>query len=108
MAVSETTKTNGRGRATQARPAREQEESYGPGDSGALGAGARAMEILAPEGGLAVLDPVSFGKAISRLGNEVARRPVPTLRAVSRLGAGLALTGMAAAGRAAGIKTPPA
>jgi polyhydroxyalkanoate synthase len=65
------------------------------------------MEILAPEGGLAVLDPVSFGKALTRLGNEVARRPVPTLRAMSRLGTGLALTGMAAAGRAAGVKTPP-
>jgi Poly(3-hydroxyalkanoate) synthetase len=110
MAASETsTKTNGRGRAgATRRRAPEPEEPYGSSEGGALGAGARAMEILAPEGGLAVLDPVSFGKALSRFGNEVARRPVPTLRAVSRLGTGLALTGLAAAGRAAGIKTPPA
>ena len=107
MAISETsTKTNGRGRAAGRRD-KEPQETYGPSEGGALGAGARAMEILAPEAGLAVLDPVSFGKAISRLGNEVARRPVPTLRALTRLGAGLALTGMSAAGRAAGIKTPP-
>jgi polyhydroxyalkanoate synthase len=117
MAVSETStpgargvpenKSNGRGRA-KAQRAAEPQETYGAGESGALGAGARAMEILAPEAGLAVLDPVSFGKALTRFGNEVARRPVPTLRALSRLGAGLALTGVAAAGRAAGIKTPPA
>jgi polyhydroxyalkanoate synthase len=108
MAVSDTsTKTNGKGRAGASRAA-EPEERYGPSEGGALGAGARAMEILAPEGGLAVLDPVSFGKALSRLSSEVARRPVPTLRAFSRFGAGLALTGIAAAGRAAGIKTPPA
>jgi polyhydroxyalkanoate synthase subunit PhaC len=117
MAVSETStpgvrgapdkKTNGRGRSAEAKRTKEPQETYGPSESGALGAGARAMEILAPEGGLGVLDPVSFGKALSRLGNEVARRPVPTLRALSRLGAGLALTGVAAAGRAAGIKTPP-
>ncbi|MDQ3945112.1 MAG: poly-beta-hydroxybutyrate polymerase, partial [Actinomycetota bacterium] len=109
MAVSETsTKTNGRGRAAEAKRAKEPQETYGPSEGGSLGAGARAMEVLAPEGGLGVLDPVSFSKALSRFGNEVARRPVPTLRALSRLGAGLALTGVAAAGRAAGIKTPPA
>ncbi len=108
MGVSETArKTNGRGGGRAAQTTRGPEETYGPSESGSLGAGARAMEILAPEGGLAVLDPVSFGKALTRLGTEVARRPVPTLRAMSRLGTGLALTGMAAAGRAAGIKTPP-
>ena len=80
---------------------------YGPSEGGALGAGARAMEILAPEGGLAVLDPVSFGKALSRLSSEVARRPVPTLRAFSRFGAGLALTGIGRRRPGGGIKTPP-
>ena len=109
MPDSETvTKSNGRGRSAETKRVKEPQETYGSSEGGALSAGARAMEILAPEGGLAVLDPVSFGKALSRLGSEIARRPVPTLRAMSRLGAGLALTGVAAAGRAAGIKTPPA
>ena len=100
-------KANGRGRTRMGAPREAQETDGSSGEGGARGAGARAMEILAPEAGLAVLDPVSFGKALSVLSGEVARRPVPTLRALSRLGAGLALTGVAAAGRAAGIKTPP-
>ena len=66
------TKTNGRGRTTEAKRAKEPQETYGANESGALGAGARAMEILAPEGGLGVLEPVSFGKALTRLGSEVA------------------------------------
>ncbi len=69
-------------------------------------AGAQAAEILAPETGLAAIDPVSFGKALTRFGTEVARRPLPTIAAVARCGTGLGLTGLAAAGRAVGLKTP--
>jgi len=71
-------------------------------------AGAQAAEILAPETGLAALDPVSFSKALGRFGSEVARRPLPTLAAVARCTTGLGLTGIAAAGRAVGLKTPGA
>ena len=52
------------------------------------------------------LDPVSFSKALRRFGAEVARRPLPTIAAVARCGTGLSLTGLAAAGRAVGLKTP--
>ena len=69
-------------------------------------AGARAAEILAPETGLAALDPVSFSKALTRFGTEVARRPLSAIAAVARCGTGLSLTGLAAAGRAVGLKTP--
>jgi polyhydroxyalkanoate synthase len=69
-------------------------------------AAAQAAEILAPESGLAGLDPVSFSKALGRFGTEVARRPLPTIAAVARCGTGLSLTGLAAAGRAIGLKTP--
>src|SRR4051794_41311628 len=69
-------------------------------------AAARAAEILAPESGLGTLDPVSFSKALGRFGTEVARRPLPTIAALARAGTGLSLTGMAAAGRAVGLKTP--
>jgi polyhydroxyalkanoate synthase subunit PhaC len=69
-------------------------------------AGAQAAEILAPESGLAALDPVSFSKALGRFGTEVARRPLPTIAAMARWGTGLGLTGFAAAGRAVGLKTP--
>ncbi|HVW31455.1 MAG TPA: alpha/beta fold hydrolase, partial [Acidimicrobiia bacterium] len=68
----------------------------------------RAAEILAPETGLAALDPVSFSKALGRFGTEVARRPLPTLAAMARCGTGLGLTGLAAASRAVGLKTPGA
>ncbi|HLF41450.1 MAG TPA: poly-beta-hydroxybutyrate polymerase, partial [Acidimicrobiia bacterium] len=109
MAVSETSgKGNGRGRATSRRTLRPAplpgpETNFEP-----LDVGARAAEILAPEGGLAALDPVAFGKALTRFGTEVARRPVPTVRAITRLGTGLALSGVAAAGRAGGLKLPGA
>jgi polyhydroxyalkanoate synthase subunit PhaC len=69
-------------------------------------AGAQAAEVLAPETGLAALDPVSFSKALGRFSTEVARRPLPAIAAVARCGTGLSLTGLAAAGRAVGLKTP--
>jgi polyhydroxyalkanoate synthase len=103
---------NGRGRTTARTkaavidaPAQEQAERRG---SASHHAGARAAEVLAPETGLAALDPVSFSKALGRFGTEVARRPLPTLAAMARCGTGLGLTGMAAAGRAVGLKTPGA
>ncbi|HYT38962.1 MAG TPA: alpha/beta fold hydrolase [Acidimicrobiia bacterium] len=103
---------NGRGRTTaRARtavidpPTDESAERRG---SASHHAGARAAEVLAPESGLAALDPVSFSKALGRFGSEVARRPLPTIAAVARCGTGLSLTGLAAAGRAAGMKTPGA
>jgi polyhydroxyalkanoate synthase subunit PhaC len=110
MTVSETTTGNGRGRATSRRgksttSAPEQD----PGsESGIQGAAARAAEVLAPETGLAALDPVSFSKALTRFGTEVARRPVPTLRALTRYGTGLGVSGLASAGRAVGMKMPGA
>jgi polyhydroxyalkanoate synthase subunit PhaC len=101
---------NGRGRAagrTTAAvidpPADQTAERRG---SASHHAGARAAEILAPETGLAGLDPVSFSKALARFGTEVARRPLPAIAAVARCGTGLSLTGLAAAGRAVGLKTP--
>ena len=103
---------NGRGRTTaRARtavidpPTDESAERRG---SASHHAGARAAEVLAPESGLAALDPVSFSKALGRFGSEVARRPLPTIAALARCGTGLSLTGLAAAGRAAGMKTPGA
>lgn len=108
MAVSDTARAgNGKGSAPRARVRTlPHDRTEATGEHASQGAGARAVEILAPETGLAALDPVSFGKALTRFGAEVARRPVPTLRAFSRAGAGLALTGMAAAGRAVGLKAP--
>ncbi|MDQ1514520.1 MAG: poly[(R)-3-hydroxyalkanoate] polymerase subunit PhaC [Actinomycetota bacterium] len=101
---------NGRGRAngrTKAAvidpPAEETRERRG---SAAEQAAAQAAEILAPESGLGTLDPVSFGKALGRFGTEVARRPLPTIAAMARYGTGLSLTGLAAAGRSVGLKTP--
>ena len=38
----------------------------------------------------------------------MARRPLPTIAAMARCGTGLSLTGLAAAGRAVGMKTPGA
>ena len=108
MSPSETSRTgNGKSTTTTKRPTR----SFGPSpaDAGGIGpqeVGARAMEALAPEGALGTLDPVSFGKALTKFGSEIARRPVPTLKALSKVGSGLALTGFAAAGRAVGLKTP--
>jgi polyhydroxyalkanoate synthase len=111
MATPQTEGTgNGHGRAagrTRAAviepPADQATERRG---SASHHAGARAAEILAPETGLAALDPVSFSKALARFGTEVARRPLPTIAAVARCGTGLSLTGLAAAGRAVGLKTP--
>lgn len=103
------TEGNGRGRPGRTRaalvdpPADESTERRG---SASQHAAARAAEVLAPEGGLGVLDPVSFSKALGRFGAEVARRPLPTIAAVTRAGTGLGLTGLAAAGRAVGFKTP--
>ncbi|HEV7686634.1 MAG TPA: hypothetical protein VGQ80_08695, partial [Acidimicrobiia bacterium] len=74
--------------------------------SAAQQAAAQAAEILAPESGLGTLDPVSFSKALGRFGTEVVRRPMPTIAAVARYGTGLSLTGLAAAGRSVGLKTP--
>jgi polyhydroxyalkanoate synthase len=113
MATPQTEGTgNGRGRTTGRTraavidtPAGEADERRG---SASQHAGARAAEILAPEGGLAALDPVSFSKALGRFGSEVARRPLPTIAAVARCGTGLSLTGFAAASRAIGLKTPGA
>jgi len=112
MATPETERTtgNGQGRATGrtraavADPLREEQaERRG---SASQHAGSQAAEVLAPEGGLAALDPVSFSKALGRFGTEVARRPLPAMAAVARCGTGLGLTGLAAAGRAVGLKTP--
>lgn len=103
------TEGNGRGRPGRTRaalvdpPADESTERRG---SASQHAAARAAEVLAPEGGLGVLDPVSFSKALGRFGAEVARRPLPTIAAVTRAGTGLGFTGLAAAGRAVGFKTP--
>jgi polyhydroxyalkanoate synthase subunit PhaC len=111
MPVRETSSGgNGRGRAgsRRTRPARDLGEPDQITEPGIAGAAAQAAEVLAPEGGLAGLDPVSFSKALTHLGTEVARRPVPTLRAFSRYGAGLGVAGMAAAARAVGMKTPGA
>src|SRR5207248_9884272 len=92
---------NGRGRASgrtrapaMAPPAEPAAERRG---SASQHAGAQAAEVLAPETGLAALDPVSFSKALGRFGSEVARRPLPTIAAVARCGTGLSLTGLAAA-----------
>lgn len=108
-------KGNGRARTTARRATRSgRADGYQAppepeaADFGSLGAAARAAEILGPEIGLAAMDPVSFGRALSQLGTEVARRPVPTLRAVTRYGAGLGLTGLVAVGRTVGITTPGA
>jgi polyhydroxyalkanoate synthase len=84
-------------------PREEQAERRG---SASEHAGSQAAEVLAPEGGLAALDPSSFSKALGRFGQEVARRPLPTMAAMARAGTGLGLTGLAAAGRAVGLKTP--
>src|SRR5437870_3081125 len=110
MTVSETTTGNGRGRATSRRdtPTTSAPEQDSGAERGVLGAAARAAEVLAPETGLAALDPVSFSKALTRFGTEVARRPVPTLRALTRYGAGLGVSGLASAGRAVGMKMPGA
>jgi len=106
----------GRGRATSAGRAAGgartavADAPAGPGTdrrgSASQHAGAQAAEILAPESGLAGLDPVSFGKALGRFGSEVARRPLPAIAAMTRCGTGLGLAGLAAAGRAVGLKTP--
>ncbi|HYH50929.1 MAG TPA: alpha/beta fold hydrolase [Acidimicrobiia bacterium] len=96
-------RTSGRTKAAVIDPPSEQAERRG---SAAQHAGARAAEILAPEDGLAALDPVSFSKALGRFSAEVARRPLPTMAAVGRWSTGLGLTGLAAAGRAVGLKTP--
>src|SRR2546426_1863693 len=111
MAVSETSTTgNGRDRATsrRAKPSTSAPEPPSGAEGGALGAAAQAAEVLAPETGLAGLDPVSFSKAVARFGTEVARRPVPTLRALTRYGAGLGVSGLASVGRAVGMKMPGA
>jgi poly[(R)-3-hydroxyalkanoate] polymerase subunit PhaC len=113
MAISDTDATTGNGRkATTRRPSRQsaaaEPEGLAMGDQGALGAGARAMEALAPEAGLAAMDPVSFSKALGQFGAEIARRPVPTARALARAGAGMVVAGAAAAGRSMGIQTPGA
>jgi polyhydroxyalkanoate synthase len=112
MAISDTDSRAGNGKArTPGRRARQEtrdpkpEVTYG-GEEGSQGA--RAMEALAPEAGLAAMDPVSFSKAIAQLGAEIARRPVPTARAVARAGAGMVVAGAAAAGRSIGLKTPGA
>ena len=113
MATPQTERTgNGRARTTgRARaavigpPADEGAERRG---SAVQHAGAQAAEFLAPESGLAALNPVSFSKALGRFGTEVARRPLPTIAAMARYGTGLSLTGLAAAGRAVGLKTPGA
>ncbi len=97
-------RTSGRTKAAVAEPSREEQaERRG---SASQHAGSQAAEILAPEAGLAALDPVSFSKALGRFGTEVARRPLPALAAMARCGTGLGLTGVAAAGRAVGLKTP--
>ena len=115
MAISGTSsKGNGRGAGASRRTTRPAAAEAEAPPGGARGnpdaqlAGAQAVEILDPEAGLAALDPVSFSKAVTQFGTEVARRPVPTLRAVTRWGAGLALAGVASAGRAAGLKMPGA
>src|SRR5437764_5290365 len=103
---------NGRGRASGRTEAAVMAPPAGPAaerrGSASQHAGAQAAEVLAPEIGLAALDPVSFSKALGRFGSEVARRPLPTIAAVARCGTGLSLTGLAAAGRAVGVKTPGA
>jgi polyhydroxyalkanoate synthase subunit PhaC len=111
MSTPETERTTGNGhgsasrtRAAVAEPTREQQAER-RGSASQL-AGSQAAEVLGPEGGLAALDPVSFSKALGRFGSEVARRPLPTMAAVARCGTGLGLTGLAAAGRAVGLKTP--
>src|SRR5438874_418291 len=96
-------RATGRTKAAAIDPLAEPNERRG---SASQHAGAQAAEILAPESGLAALDPVSFSKALGRLSTEVARRPLPTIAAVARWGTGLSLTGVAAAGRAVGMKTP--
>jgi len=97
-------RTSGRTRAAVVDPPREEQaERRG---SASQHAGNQAAEVLGPEGGLAALDPVSFSKALGRFGTEVARRPLPALAAMARAGTGLGLTGVAAAGRAVGLKTP--
>ena len=111
MPVSErSSQANGRGRSSsrggRATVPPPETEPATPSREGSDGAGLRAAEVLAPESGLAAMDPISFGKAIQRFGAEVARRPLPTARALARYGTGVALTGAAAAGRAVGMKTP--
>src|SRR5438067_981209 len=118
MATPQTRSTgNGRGRPTGGARVAVEDSRTEPGGEQRAGerrgsasqqAGAQAAEILAPESGLAALDPVSFSKALGRFGSEVARRPLPTIAAVARCGTGLSLTGLAAAGRAVGVKTPGA
>ena len=112
MSTPETEHTTGNGQArgagrtraaVAAPPPEEQAERRG---SASQHAGSQAAEVLGPEGGLAALDPVSFSKALGRFGTEVARRPLPAMAAVARCGTGLGLTGLAAAGRAVGLKTP--
>src|SRR5437870_1900924 len=101
---------NGRGRSTGRTRSAVIEPPADPAaerrGSASHHAGARAAEVLAPESGLAGLDPVSFSKALGRFSTEVARRPLPTIAAMARCGTGLSLTGLAAAGRAVGLKTP--
>src|SRR5688500_11149274 len=111
MPVSErSSQANGRGRSSSrgGRAHVPPPEPDQPADSreGSSGAGLRAAEVLAPETGLAAMDPILLSKALQRFGAEVARRPLPTARAFARYGTGLALTGAAAAGRAIGLKTP--
>src|ERR1041384_500401 len=97
-------RTSGRTTAAVGDPPREEQaERRG---SASPHAGSQAAEVLAPEGGLAALDPVSFSKALGRFGSEVARRPLPTMAAMARCGTGLGLTGLAAARRAVGLNTP--
>jgi polyhydroxyalkanoate synthase subunit PhaC len=111
MAVSETSTTGngrGRGRARSPRPVDALSDQDFGAEAGARGAAARAAEALAPETGLAAIDPVSFSKALTRLGTEVVRRPVASLRAFTRYGAGLAVAGLTSAGRAAGMRLPGA
>src|ERR671939_113777 len=101
MAVRETSTGNGRGRGggRRTRPTRQLREPDQISEPGIAGAAAQAVEILAPEAGLANLDPISFSKALARLSAEVARRPVQTARAFPRYGAGLGVAAMATAGR---------
>src|SRR5258707_7049248 len=113
MATPQTQRTgNGRGRTTgRARaavidpPPDEGAERRG---SAAQNAAAQAAEIVTPESALAAVDRVPFSKALGRCGTEVARRPLPTIAAMARYGTGLSLTGLAAAGRAVGLKMPGA
>jgi polyhydroxyalkanoate synthase subunit PhaC len=57
----------------------------------------QAGEALAPEGGLADLDPVAFGRALAEVGLRIASRPWTALEPLRRFGIG-AIEAAAAAG----------